>query len=121
MLRSKGYFWLATRLDKVGVWSQAGRVARLDVGGFWWAAIPPEEWPDIPVIRESIAKMWHPEFGDCRQELVFIGIRMNESQLRASLDRCLLTDAELAAGPYFWQSFEDPFPLWNVQRQTETT
>ncbi|MBM3972273.1 MAG: GTP-binding protein [Planctomycetes bacterium] len=116
VFRSKGFFWLASRLDKIGVWSQAGRVARLDVGGFWWAAIPREEWPDIPAIQESIAKNWHPEHGDCRQELVFIGIDMNEVQLRSSLDRCLLTDAELAAGPYVWQSLPDPFPLWNVQR-----
>ena len=36
VLRSKGFFWLATRLEKIGVWSQAGRVARLDFGGFWW-------------------------------------------------------------------------------------
>ena len=33
VLRSKGFFWLASRLDKIGVWSQAGRVARLDFGG----------------------------------------------------------------------------------------
>lgn len=116
VLRSKGYFWLATRLDKIGIWSQAGRVARLDVGGFWWASIPREEWPDIPAIRESISKVWHPEFGDCRQELVFIGIDMDDSQLRESLDRCLLTDTEMQAGPYAWQSFNDPFPRWDVQR-----
>uniref|UniRef100_UPI0036F3DD65 GTP-binding protein n=1 Tax=Thalassoroseus pseudoceratinae TaxID=2713176 RepID=UPI0036F3DD65 len=116
VLRSKGYFWLATRLDKVGVWSQAGRVARLDVGGFWWAAIPREEWPDSPAVHESIAKVWHPESGDCRQELVFIGIQMDELQLRDSLDRCLLTDAEMQLGPYAWGSFIDPFPRWDVQR-----
>ena len=116
VLRSKGYFWLATRLDKVGVWSQAGRVARLDVGGFWWAAIPREEWPDNPAVHQSISKVWHDEFGDCRQELVFIGINMNELQLRTSLDQCLLTDAEMNTGPYAWQSLTDPFPSWDVQR-----
>ncbi len=34
VLRSKGFFWLATRLEKIGVWSQAGCTARLDFGGF---------------------------------------------------------------------------------------
>ncbi|MFM7921980.1 MAG: GTP-binding protein, partial [Planctomycetaceae bacterium] len=29
VLRSKGFFWLATRVDRIGVWSQAGRTARL--------------------------------------------------------------------------------------------
>lgn len=120
VLRSKGYFWLATRLDKVGVWSQAGRVARLDVGGFWWASVPQEEWPDIPAIQESISKVWHPEFGDCRQELVFIGIDIDEPQIRASLDDCLLTDSEMQAGPYAWQELVDPFPVWDVQRADYT-
>jgi G3E family GTPase len=116
VLRSKGFFWLATRLDKLGVWSQAGRVARLDVGGFGWAAILGEEWPDIAAIQASIIKVWHPELEDCRQEMVFIGMQMDEAQLRASLVDCLLTDEELKAGPYAWQLLSDPFPLGNVQR-----
>jgi G3E family GTPase len=113
ILRSKGFFWLASRLDKIGVWSQAGRVARLDFGGFWWAAIPQERWPDIPQIRESIQRNWNPEVGDCRQELVFIGIDMDEVDIYDSLQACLLTDEEFALGPAAWADFEDPFPKWN--------
>ena len=113
VLRSKGFFWLATRLDKVGVWSQAGRVARLDVGGYWWASVPREQWPDVPSIRQAIANNWHPEVGDCRQELVFIGIGMDEIGLYDSLQQCLLSDAEMAAGPAAWQAFSDPFPAWS--------
>ncbi len=112
VLRSKGFFWLATRLDKVGVWSQAGRVARLDVGGYWWASLPQEQWPDVPAVRQAIAAHWDEKVGDCRQELVFIGIGMDEIALYDSLQQCLLTDAELAAGPAAWQSFDDPFPAW---------
>ena len=48
----------------------------LDVGGFWWAAVPRDEWPDVPSFQESLEERWHPEVGDCRQELVFIGIGM---------------------------------------------
>lgn len=116
VLRSKGFFWLATRLDKVGVWSQAGRIARLDVGGFWWAAVPREEWPDVPEFQTSLEKLWHPEVGDCRQELVLIGIGMDEIALYDSLEDCLLTDEELARGPTAWRDFPDPFPPWNVRR-----
>lgn len=112
VLRSKGFFWLATRIEKIGVWSQAGRVARLDFGGFWWAAVPEEYWPPLPTVREQIRRKWDDQVGDCRQELVFIGIDLNERKLRASLERCLLTDAELAAGPYRWKDFRDPFPAW---------
>ncbi len=114
VLRSKGFFWLATRLDKVGVWSQAGRVARLDFGGFWWAAIPKQRWPDIEQIRSSIEAKWDPNVGDCRQELVFIGIGIDEIAIYDSLQACLLTDEELAQGAQRWQELADPFPPWSL-------
>jgi len=114
VLRSKGFFWLANRLDKIGVWSQAGRVARLDFGGFWWAAIPQEHWPDIGSIRNGIAEKWDPNVGDCRQELVFIGIGIDEIAIYDSLQACLLTDEEYAQGAQLWQEFADPFPTWSL-------
>ena len=114
VLRSKGFFWLATRLDKIGVWSQAGRIARLDFGGFWWAAIPKEHWPDIDSIRNGIQEKWDPAVGDCRQELVFIGIGIDEIGIYDSLQACLLTDEELALGPQGWQDWDDPFPRWSL-------
>ena len=112
VLRSKGFFWLASRLDKIGIWSQAGRVARLDFGGFWWAAIPRDHWPDVPSIRTEIESRWNEQVGDCRQEMVFIGIGMDEIDLYDSLQACLLSDEELAQGPQLWQEFPDPFPKW---------
>ena len=114
VLRSKGFFWLSSRLDKIGVWSQAGRVARLDFGGFWWAAVPREHWPESTSMQEEIERRWHPEVGDCRQELVFIGIGMDDVAIYDSLEACLLTDEEYAAGMDAWQRFQDPFPKWDV-------
>jgi len=114
VLRSKGFFWLANRLDKMGVWSQAGRVARLDFGGFWWAAIPQEHWPNEDYKRQQIEALWHPGIGDCRQELVFIGIGMDELAIYDSLQSCLLTDEEFATGIESWKRFSDPFPVWNA-------
>lgn len=115
VLRSKGFFWLASHLDKIGVWSQAGRVARLDFGGFWWAAIPRENWPDVPSIQAEIEQRWHKEVGDCRQELVFIGIGIDEVRIYDSLQECLLTDEEMALGIEAWQALDDPFPAWNAK------
>lgn len=112
VLRSKGFFWLATRLEKIGVWSQAGCVARLDFGGFWWAAVPREHWPSG--FDGENDKNWHPEVGDCRQELVFIGIGMDESAIRRSLQECLLSDEELASGIETWLGLTDPFPQWDL-------
>ncbi|EIW4433074.1 cobalamin biosynthesis protein CobW, partial [Escherichia coli] len=50
--------------------------------------------------------------GDARQELVFIGMDMNESELRNRLDSALLTDAEMAEGPQKWRHYSDPVEPW---------
>jgi G3E family GTPase len=112
LLRSKGFFWLASRPDHAGAWSQAGGVMRHAAAGQWWAAVPPEQWPDDPDTVASIRAEWAEPYGDRRQELVFIGQNVSEAKLRAELDACLLTDAELAAGPDIWRSYPDHFPAW---------
>ncbi|PJF43915.1 MAG: hypothetical protein CUN55_06635 [Phototrophicales bacterium] len=112
LLRSKGFVWLATRHDLVGVWSQAGQVVTLDYGGEWWDTIPQTEWPDDPEIRAEIESLFTGEYGDRRIELVCIGQDMDEQAIRATLDACLLTDAEMAQGPQKWTSFYDPFEEW---------
>lgn len=117
VLRSKGFFWLATRVDRIGIWSQAGRVARLDAGGFWWASVPREDWPDSPDFETALSRIWHPHVGDCRQELVFIGIDMDEGDITASLEACLLTPEEMSVGPAGWKVFPDPFPRWELPEE----
>ena len=36
-------------------------------------------------------------------------------RLRAELDDCLLSDAEMAAGPEAWQLLPDPFGAWTEE------
>lgn len=112
VLRSKGFFWLATRHNTVGVWSQAGQVITTGSGGTWWAATPRSEYPEAPELLEAIESLMDGEFGDRRQELVIIGRRLDQIALRAGLDACLLTDAEMALGVRAWRRFHDPFPRW---------
>jgi hypothetical protein len=59
-----------------------------------------------------MARLWHPLWGDRRQELVVIGVHMDERVVRATLDACLLNDAELQAGPLLWQQMPQAFPVW---------
>ena len=40
LLRSKGFFWLASRYDIAASWSQAGGSAEYRPAGFWWGATP---------------------------------------------------------------------------------
>jgi hypothetical protein len=53
------------------------------------------------------------EYGDRRQELVFIGIELNIPAVRNQLDACLLTNAEMAQGSKKWARYRDPFPAWD--------
>jgi len=112
VVRSKGFFWLASRPTYVGSWSQAGGVCRHGAMGMWWAAVPKAYWPEDAESLKSIDDDWDPQVGDARQELVLIGIDMDETALRGRLDACLLTDAEMSKGPEAWHRFTDPFPAW---------
>ncbi|GAA3655323.1 GTP-binding protein [Streptomyces chitinivorans] len=78
VLRSKGFFHLASRPHVTGLWSQAGSVARFDPSG----------------AREA---------GDGQeQEPVFIGTELRPEALKAALSACLLADGEAAPprGPF---------------------
>jgi G3E family GTPase len=108
VVRAKGFFWLATRNAWVGEWQLAGRIGRHQGAGYWWAAIEDSRWPEEPSWRAMIEKLWEEPFGDRRQEIVFIGIGMDEARLRASLDATLVTDAELKRA----RTLPDPFPAW---------
>jgi G3E family GTPase len=110
VVRAKGHFWLATRPDWVGELAVAGSQITTSRLGRWWGSIPKNQWPDDDRFESLVAKHWHRIWGDRRQELVFIGIGMDEARLRARLDACLL-DAH-AFTPAAWTHLSDPFPGW---------
>ncbi|MEM9064113.1 MAG: zinc metallochaperone GTPase ZigA [Planctomycetota bacterium] len=113
--RSKGFCWLATKHDFAALWSQAGGSFRLEPAGRWWAVAPPDHWPSEIESREWIASKWEEPFGDRRQEVVMIGVDLDQAYTRYLLDSCLLTDEELQMGPAAWASWPDPFPEWVFQ------
>ncbi|NVF13470.1 zinc metallochaperone GTPase ZigA [Vreelandella maris] len=112
LLRSKGFFWLATRPQAAGQWSQAGGIAHHGPAGVFWKAIPEERWPTDPETRQFIMEKWQEPFGDMRQELVFIGQNLDQAQMREALDDCLLSEVELLEGTEAWERLSDPFPSW---------
>ncbi|MBY6220072.1 zinc metallochaperone GTPase ZigA [Marinobacter nauticus] len=112
LIRSKGYFWLATRPEFAGSWSQAGGIARYGFAGMFWKAVPESNWPEDPEYRTAIMESWEEPFGDMRQELVFIGQNLDRDVITRQLDECLLDDEQLLAGKEFWQTLNDPFPAW---------
>ena len=112
LLRSKGFFWLASKPEDAASWSQAGGLMRHGFAGSWWRFVPREQWPEDAESTAAIMTNWLPETGDCRQELVFIGQHIDFARLNAELDDCLLNDAEMAMGVEGWRSLADPFGPW---------
>lgn len=111
VVRSKGFFWLASRMDWVGELSQAGGMLQHKAVGFWWASATADEQAQA---RQHILD-WDAQFGDRRQELAIIGIDLDEASLRARLDECLLNDVEMRQGIEHWRQLPDPFPAWRVE------
>ena len=112
LIRSKGYFWLATRPQFAGQWSQAGGIARYGFGGMFWKAVPEKDWPEDEDYLASIKSQWIEPFGDMRQELVFIGQGLDKEAITGALDECLLSEEEMLKGKEYWVSLSDPFPAW---------
>lgn len=89
MLRSSGYFWLASRPELAGFWNQVAKVARHGVAGFWDLDTP-------------------------QQDLSFIGLNLDLIDLENDLEACLLSDAEyddFKNGSWIGMNI-DPFPEW---------
>jgi len=115
LIRSKGYFWLATRPEFAGQWSQAGGIARYGFAGMFWKAIPEEQWPQDEDYLASIKKNWVEPFGDMRQELVFIGQGLDQEAMTHALDNCLLSEDDILKGKAHWLKLPDPFPAWREE------
>lgn len=112
LIRSKGYFWLASRPEFAGQWSQAGGIARYGFAGMFWKAIPKNNWPTDEEYLASIEKQWVEPFGDMRQELVFIGQSLDQQRMTQALNKCLLSEEEVLQGKEYWSTLQDPFPTW---------
>ena len=115
LLRSKGFFWLASKHQEAGSWSQAGGLMRHGFAGRWWRFVPKEQWPEDDEGVQAIMRNWQADVGDCRQELVFIGQHIDFARLTAELEACLLNDAEMALGSEAWCALPDPFGPWHAE------
>ena len=113
LIRSKGYFWLGSRLEYAGQWSQAGGIARYGFAGLFWRSVPKKDWPKDEESLATIKENWVEPFGDMRQELVFIGQGLDKTAMIDALDGCLVLEDDLLKGEEFWTTMNDPFPPWS--------
>lgn len=88
LLRAKGFFWLAEQPDEMGVLSLAGGIVRYDFMNYWWAALIENGRVKRSDLPENLEPVWQEPHGDRRQELVFIGVGLDENSTRCALDAC---------------------------------
>lgn len=96
VVRAKGFFWIAPYPQLALFFSQAGTQKRVDMAGYWWSAVDAAQWPREAELRDEIRSQFEQPWGDRRQELVFIGMNVEESAVREDLKRCVMTEEELS-------------------------
>jgi G3E family GTPase len=116
VIRARGTFWLATRMDWQGEVSQVGPARRHRAVSSWWATALESRVFDPRQAEELAGLAWDERYGDRRQEIAFIGLQedLDEHALSARLDTCLLNESEMTRGREVWQTFADPFPPWGL-------
>jgi G3E family GTPase len=96
ILRSKGFFWLGGFDELIFVWTQFGQLISIKPVGTWFDCLHESNWgtEDKEEIK-SIQSKFEGNFGDPRQEIVFIGVAINRDEIVDSLNDCLYTDEEM--------------------------
>lgn len=112
VIRAKGLFWLASRLNEALNFSQADGSSRLERAGVWWASMPFKErinYQSFVDNQKVIEDKWSTQWGDRINEIVFIGQNIDKEKMISDLETCLLQDNE----QYLFDkkiAFNDPFP-----------
>ena len=113
VLRSKGWLWLVTRPEFVAAWAQAGKITTITPTGHWYS-----HFDESGILRYTakdkklFADEWDEQFGERKQEIVFIGCGMEKSKIISELNNCLLSEEELKDAIPDRKNFRDPFPKW---------
>jgi G3E family GTPase len=116
IIRSKGLFWLASRPNQAMIWGQAGGSLRTDSAGVWWGSMPFEQriqYPSFIENQSDIESDWSKDFGDRKNEIVFIGLGLNQKEIKTALKSCIMTKEELENTD--WEKgYQDEWPVERV-------
>ena len=105
ILRSKGFIWTPHTHDEMVAYGQAGNIITMGFAGSW-GVLDPKTWTGPEEDKASFRQNLSGVYGDRRQELVFIGERMNHEIIQKELDSCLLTDEEFELGVDDWKALD---------------
>ncbi|MBY5952812.1 GTP-binding protein [Algoriphagus marincola] len=98
IIRSKGLFYIGSRMNEAISWSQAGGSLKAEPAGVWWASMPFQQrirYGSYLDNQKWIESRWDKRFGDRMNELVLIGQYPEVGKITFELTACLMTDREL--------------------------
>ena len=98
VIRSKGLFYIGSRMNEAISWSQAGGSLKAEPAGVWWAFMPFQQrirYASYLDNQKWIESRWDKRFGDRMNELVLIGQFPEVGKITFELTACLMTDREL--------------------------
>jgi len=98
IIRSKGLFYIGSRMNEAISWSQAGGSLKAEPAGVWWASMPFQQrirYASYLDNQKSIESRWDKRFGDRMNELVLIGQYPEVGKITFELTSCLMTEREL--------------------------
>lgn len=81
--------WIYLQLPPPRIFACALVCFPLQSSGSWFASIPKEDWPTEESFKEMIKGCWEEPFGDRMQELVLIGVDMDQKTLTKVRTRCV--------------------------------
>ncbi|MCL6604378.1 MAG: GTP-binding protein [Paenibacillus sp.] len=115
IVRAKGLVWLAAKEDLAASLSQAGPSIQFGPAGYWLATLSEDQQIEVLESEPDVQQKWDEQWGDRLNELVFIGLRLEGSEIEARLDKCLLTEEEMIQD---WGMFNNPLP-WPTDQLLE--
>ncbi|WP_288373428.1 GTP-binding protein [uncultured Algoriphagus sp.] len=98
IIRSKGLFYIGSRMNEAISWSQAGGSLKAEPAGVWWASMPFQQrirYASYLDNQKWIESRWDKRFGDRMNELVLIGQYPEVGKITFELTSCLMTEREL--------------------------
>ena len=111
IIRAKGFIWLASRPKDACLLSIASRSCQLLPNGMWLAAVPEERASLSSEDLREVDEIWDEHFGDRMQELVVIGLNMDQEKIQEVLDGCLMESTKENE----WLDCQDPFPSFEPE------
>lgn len=110
VVRAKGFMWLPNYNDFSILMEQAGKNMEVYPIRYWAATMPADQLAEYLEDEPELMQKWDKEYGDRRNQLVFIGIQLDRDAIVQQLDGCLLTDEEMQTN---WKGLPDPF-AWEI-------